>query len=138
MAALAPPGAEKVDILVLSTDEQITATIQVKTTGNGVARGWTMSAKHESIVDSHGFYAFVDVKKPQALVTYIVPSHVVAHVLQESHRTWIMAPGTKGQSHVDNPVRKFAPKYNPPAPNWGPTQLDEYREAWHRLRQAVP
>jgi hypothetical protein len=43
MAALAPPGAEKVDILVLSTDEQITATIQVKTTGNGVARGWTMS-----------------------------------------------------------------------------------------------
>jgi hypothetical protein len=40
LAAPAPPGAERVDILVLSTDERIAATIQVKTTTVGVNSGW--------------------------------------------------------------------------------------------------
>jgi hypothetical protein len=48
LAALAPSGAEKVDILVLSTNERIAATIQVKTTVSGVNRGWPMNVKHEN------------------------------------------------------------------------------------------
>jgi hypothetical protein len=136
LAALAPPGAEKVDILVLSTDERITATIQVKTTTAGVAKGWTMSAKHESIVDPHAFYAFVDLKAPpQAPVTYIVPSSKVAEVLKENHQTWLDSPGLKGQPHIDNHVRKLAPTYNPPLPDWGPAQLDQFRERWDLLRE---
>jgi hypothetical protein len=137
LAALAPPGAEKVDILVLSTDEHITATIQVKTTIAGVARGWPMNAKHETIVDDRAFYAFVDLK-PHAPITYIVPSHMVADVLRENHERWLAALGAKGQPHVDNPVRKFAPIYNPPVPGWGPAELDKYRERWDLLRDAVP
>ena len=75
LAALAPPGAEKVDILVLSTDEQITATIQVKTSTTSLNKGWPMNAKHETIEHPRAFYAFVDLKRlPHAPVTYIVPS----------------------------------------------------------------
>jgi hypothetical protein len=140
LAALAPPGAEKVDILVLSTDEHITATIQVKTTVSGVARGWPMNAKNEQIEDKRAFYAFVDLKPraPLAPVTYIVPSSKVAEILRATHEGWLNAPGKAGRPHVDNPVRKFAPTYNPPVSGWDPVELDQYRERWDLLRDAVP
>jgi hypothetical protein len=137
LAALAPPGAEKVDILVLSTNERITATIQVKTTVSGVNRGWPMNAKHETIKDDRAFYAFVDIK-PDAPVIYIIPSHVVADVLRKSHETWLATRGERDRPHVDNPVRKFARTYNPLVPDWGPAELDKYRERWDLLRDVVP
>jgi hypothetical protein len=136
LAALAPPGAEKVDILVLSTDEHITATIQVKTTVAGVSRGWPMNAKHEQIENDHAFYAFVDLK-PAAPVTYVVPSHVVADRLRKNHRSWLAAPGMKGQLRVDDPVRKFGPTFNPPMEDWGPAELEKYRERWDLLRDVA-
>ncbi len=101
-----------------------------------------MNAKHETILDGRAFYAFVDLKpfvdlESHAPVTYIVPSRVVANILQKNHRRWLNAPGVKGP-HVDNPVRKFAPTYNPPVPGWSPAELDNYRERWDLLRDAVP
>jgi hypothetical protein len=95
-----------------------------------------MNSKHETIEDNHAFYAFVDLK-PDAPVTYIVPSHVVADVLRKNHEGWLAAPGTKGQPHVDNPVRKFRPTYNPPVPGWGPAELEQYRERWDFLHDVV-
>jgi hypothetical protein len=139
LAALAPPRTEKVDILVLSTDEQITATLQVKTSTAGLNRGWPMNAKHETIEHGPAFYAFVDLKPlPHAPVTYIVPSRVVAHVVRESHERWLATLGKEGRPHVDNPIRKFGPILNPPVPGWDPAELDKYRERWDLLRDAVP
>jgi hypothetical protein len=94
----------------------MTATIRVHTTSAGVNHGWRMGSRHEEINDPQMFYAFVDIKPPTP-VTYIVPSQVVAGVLRKSHETWESALGAKGQQHVDNPVRRFAPKYNPPVPD---------------------
>jgi hypothetical protein len=137
LAALAPPGTARVDVLVLSTDERIIATLQVKTSTSGVNKGWRMSSKHETFEDDRAFYAFVDVA-PAAPVTYIVPSRVVAHVIRESHQRWLASPGVKGQPHQDSDVRQFGPTYNPPVPGWGLAQLDQYRESWRLLRDAVP
>jgi hypothetical protein len=143
LAALAPRGAEKVDILVLSSNERITATIQVKTTTAGVARGWPMNAKHETVEDVKVFYAFVDLSpfisvNQHSPVTYMVPSRVVAEKLRENHQAWLAAPGKYGRAHVDNPVRKFGPTFNPPLPGWNLAELDTYREKWDLLREPVP
>jgi hypothetical protein len=136
-AALAPPGARKGNILVHGADNRMTATIRVHTTAAGVNHGWRMGSRHEDINDPQTFYAFVDIKPPTP-VTYIVPSQVVADILSKSHETWKAAPGAKGQPHVDNPVRKFAPKYNPPVPDWGHDEFDQFRENWDLLRAAAP
>ena len=60
LAAQAPPGAAKVDILVNHLDGKPPRLIQVKTiTGKNINNGWHMSEKHEKIVDPNIFYCFV-------------------------------------------------------------------------------
>jgi hypothetical protein len=45
LASLAPPGSPTVDVLVLSPDETIIASLQVKTRTYGRDQGWHMSKK---------------------------------------------------------------------------------------------
>jgi len=136
LSSLAPPGTAKVDVLVLSTDERVVATLQVKTRTYGAVRGWHMSPKHEAIVDDRAFYAFVDLE-PVPHVRYVVPSRVVAEIVRMSHQAWLAAPGVKGQAHRDSAVRRVKPTYNPPVPGYGPEWLDQCRENWQLLRGAV-
>jgi len=97
LASLAPRGAPTVDVLVLSPDETVVATLQVKARTRGPDGGWPMSLKHERIVQPRCFYAFVDFE-PKLPVTYIVPSKVVADVLARSHQAWLGAPGRGGRA----------------------------------------
>lgn len=62
MAALAPPGAPDVDVLVLTPDQEVAAQVQVKTRTYGTDKGWHMKPKHERLVDDRLIYAFVDLE----------------------------------------------------------------------------
>ena len=96
LASLAPRGAPTVDILVLSPDETVVATVQVKARTYSSDGGWHMGQKHESIALPGCFYAFVDFE-PEVPVTYIVPSAVVADVVTKSHQAWLASPGKEGK-----------------------------------------
>jgi hypothetical protein len=60
LASLAPPGSPDVDILVLSSDQTVVASLQVKTRTYGPDQGWHMSEKHEEIVEDRLFYTFLN------------------------------------------------------------------------------
>jgi hypothetical protein len=138
LATLAAPRTALVDVLVTSVDKQVIATLKVKTTTAGLARGWTMTPEQQNFCDDRAFLRVRPSRDAtQWPVTYIVPSRRVANVLQEGHRIWLATPGVKGRKHRDNPVRKFQPAYEVQVPGWGPAELDQYRERWDLLRAPV-
>jgi len=91
IAAQAPEGAPTADILIASSAGDRLCSVQVKARqAKGSDHGWHMSKKHEAIKSASLFYAFFDFGKltePKP-ITYIVPSAVVAEVLQSMHRAW--------------------------------------------------
>jgi hypothetical protein len=136
LAALSPERSPTVDVLVLSPDESVIASLQVKTRTYGRDKGWHMRQKHESISHPRYFYAFVDLE-PEVPVTYIIPSRVVADVLLKSHQAWLSAPGARGQQRNDNPMRRIQPVYPDEFPGYSPHWLNEWRERWDLLTAAV-
>lgn len=119
LASLAPLGSPTVDILVLSADEQVVATIQVRARtqvgrgGYGSDRSWPMKEKHEGIV--HADF------EPNPPVTYIVPGATVADVLKKSHAAWLSTPGARGQAHRDSDMRRICPRTRIRSPAMRPT-----------------
>lgn len=136
LASLAPPGSPTVDVLVLSPDETIIASLQVKTRTYGRDQGWHMSKKHEDIVAPRLFYAFVDLE-PELPVTYIIPSNVVASAVSQSHRAWLTTPGRGGRPHRDHDLRRIQPMFDNDLPEFPSGWMEQYREAWHLLKEAV-
>lgn len=137
LASLAPPGAPDVDVLVLSADQTVIASVQVKTRTYGRDQGWHMSKKHETIIEDRLFYAFVDLE-PELPRTYIVPSGTVADVVRLSHQTWLETPGRGGRPHQDSNVRRVTPDYSPlSVPGFEGAWLEQHAEHWDLLRAAV-
>jgi hypothetical protein len=69
--------------------------------GNGFT--WVMGEKHETINNPNLFYCFVNIEKDANTFTFfIVPSHVVAKYVRESHQFWL--DQTDGK---DSSVRQF-------------------------------
>lgn len=94
-----------------------------------------MSKKHEAIQADSLFYAFVDLE-PEVPVTYIVPSGVVADVLQKAHQTWVETPGKGGRPHdPDSTFRRLRPDF-PPGYAGEDRWLDLYKERWELLEPA--
>jgi hypothetical protein len=136
LASLAPAGSPTVDVLVLSPDESVIASLQVKTRTYGRDQGWHMSVKHESIVAPRLFYAFVDLE-PSMPTTFIVPSGGVADVVSKSHEAWLATPGRGGQPHNPTRMRRVLPAYPHVVPGYPPGWMEQYREAWHLLKEVV-
>ena len=78
LAAQAPRGARKADILVNFIDGGEPFLVQVKTSDKG--GGWAMNVKHESITDADLFYCFVDIKPAAAYVGWLDQAVVVNQV----------------------------------------------------------
>lgn len=140
IAALAPAGVPNADIVVTDIDGQRLSAIQVKAKrAIGSDGGWHMSAKHESIISERLFYCFVNFGKSEndMPLSFIIPSKVVAEVLQRSHVQWLANPGQKGQPHKEHDMRRLMPDYarifttgiNPYPQGW----MDQYRDAWKLL-----
>lgn len=133
LAAQAPRGARKADILVNHLDKKSSSLIQVKTrSGKGSDGGWHMKAKHEDIRDPDMFYCFVDLGVLQPTV-HVVPAKVVAKVVKESHAVWLARPGKNGQSHNDSDMRRIRNSYSWPVKSAPDGWMDKYLENWDEL-----
>jgi hypothetical protein len=100
LAALSPRGAPTIDVLVLSPDESVVASLQVKTkTRQG---GWFMGEKHERFVAPHFFYAFVDLQEPE-------------NPLPRSQRDHAHQRPARPDRHLPAPTAEYVAAHVPPA-----------------------
>jgi hypothetical protein len=131
LAAQAPRGVRKVDIIVNFLDGGEPFLIQVKTSSTG--GGWPMNEKHESINDPDLFYCFVNIE-PTHPTVHVVPAVEVAAVVRESHAVWLSTPGRNGREHRDTQMRQIHPVTPVRPTGW----MDPYLENWDQLtrRQA--
>jgi hypothetical protein len=138
LAALAPRNEPNFDVIVFGKETAVVATIQVKARTRGADGGWMMRRKHEDLNDDGLFYAFVDLEKPDAVVTYVMPSAVVATTLRKTHADWLKAPGRAGQPHNDNDMRRVRPAYRESGAAFQTGWLDQWRERWDLLENYKP
>ena len=128
LAAQAPRGTRKVDILVNFIDGGSPCLIQVKSRSKGGSKGWHMNAKHELIRDDDLFYCFVDFE-PETPEVYVVPAAVVGETLERGHAIWLATPGKQGQAHNQTAFRRLLSDDKNSEPDW----LDQYLEDWDQL-----
>jgi hypothetical protein len=126
VAAQAPEGVRKVDILVNFLESGTPCFIQVKSRQFGSDGGWHMQIKHETVTDEDLFYCFVDFEPEQPSV-HVIPAHIVADVISKDHQIWLNTPGKNGQMHKDTTMRRVIPKSLDRGLGW----MDQYLEAWH-------
>ena len=133
LAAQAPRGTRKADILVNHLDGKAPCLIQVKTrSGKGADGGWHMKAKHEKLKNPRLWFVFVDME-PAEPICYVMPSSVVAEIVHLSHSIWLGLPGVNGRPHVDSDIRRIRPKYQFEIPGFPDGWMDQYRERWDLL-----
>lgn len=116
-AAVPMSNTKDFDILAINRETNRQIAIQVKTT-RFKKKSWTLNKKNEDIVDDNVFYFFVALNELENPEYHIVPSHIVAKEIKESHQSWLYEPGKKGQKHNDNPIRKFEDLDNNYLNNW--------------------
>lgn len=132
LAAQAPRGARKADILVNHLDKDSTALIQVKSRLTGPDGGWHMNKKHELIKDVDIWYCFVDFQ-PRFPVVYVVPSLLVSQIVTEENDSWLGTPGKGGKMHNETDMRRILPKYSYEVPSAPEGWLEGYLERWDFL-----
>ena len=128
LAAQAPRGTRKVDILVNFIDGGEPCLIQVKSRTKRGSKGWHMNEKHEAIRDPDLFYCFVDFE-PANPEVFVIPALVVARTLEQDHAIWFATPGKNGQPHNATAFRRLRPDCFGADPDW----MDQYLEAWDQL-----
>lgn len=132
LAAPAPRGVRKVDILVNFIDGDSPRLLQVKSTFTGARNGWWMHEKHEQVRDRDLFYCFVDFKPDQPAV-YVLPSDLVADHVTRTHRHWLETPGRGGRRHSDTTGRRINNKaqFDGRPEGW----MDDFLECWDQIRR---
>lgn len=133
MAGQPPQGVADVDLLVLDHSARVVKNLQVKTRTKGADGGWHLKEKHERLIGDNLWYVFIDME-PEHPVSYIVPSAVVASVVERAHAIWLATPGKNGKPHADTVMRRILPAYPYEVPGFPPGWLEQYREAWDSLR----
>ncbi len=133
LAAQAPRGTRKVDVLVNHLDNKPPCLVQVKTrTGVDADQGWHMGIKHEEMKDDDMFYCFVALGEIESKV-YVIPASKVAEAVTESHSTWLKTPGAKGQQHNDTDMRRIKNRYGMKLKSAPDGWMDQYLENWSQL-----
>ena len=107
IASITLRNTKGIDILCSNEEATKSIGIQVKT-NRGSKRDWILNEKSENYFADNLFYVFVNLNNNQTPPDFfIVTSKVVANFTKEGHAKWLRTPGKKGQSHKDNPMRKF-------------------------------
>ena len=133
LAAPAPRGTRKADVLVNPLDNKRPWLIQVKTTLYTEGRPkWHMKEKHEEISDEDMFYCFVDLNYTDSRV-FVIPAEKVSKVIKASYKAWLNTPGKKGQQHNETVMRWMSSDYSWKVPGVEPGWMDEYLENWELL-----
>ena len=150
IAAPAPEGVAKMDIIASDRNGAHLFSIQVKTRNErGTDGGWHMKKKHETALPGL-FYCFVDLgPDPLAPVScYVLPAVIVAEVIRGSHAIWARGLNMRGRPRkADTEMRRFLPNYATPTMlrpqisgcdrTWlqahGAGWLTQYNQAWTQL-----
>ena len=132
MVGQPPQGVADVDLLVLDEKANIVKSIQVKARSKGADGGWHMKAKHENLANPRLWYVFVDME-PEAPVCYIIPSSVVAKVVEREHSAWLATPGRNGHQHKTSEMRRVKPNYSYDVPGFSHGWMEQYKENWESL-----
>jgi len=106
LAAQAPRGARKADILVNFLNGRLPCLVQVKSRQAGGGLGWHMQEKHESQTESDLFFCFVDFEPAQPR-DFVIPAAVAAEAIRLDHSTWLATPGKNGQAHNETKFRRL-------------------------------
>jgi hypothetical protein len=128
LAAQAPRGARKADVLVNFLDGGSPALIQVKARQSGSDGGWHMSEKHELQTEEDLYFCFVNFE-PASPTVHVIPAVVVAQVIQKDHQIWLDTPGKQGQAHNPSQMRRVKPKSSGQEDGW----MDKYLENWSQI-----
>lgn len=136
MVGQPPQGVADVDLLVLDEKAQIMKNLQVKTRSKGADGGWHMKKKHDILMSPHLWYVFVDME-PESPTCFVIPSQIVADAVRTSHQIWMETPGVKGQAHKETDMRRIRPNYPFDVPGFFNGWMDQYREEWGLLQDAV-
>ena len=106
IVAVPMSNVENFDILAIHRKTYKQYAIQVKTTCRK-SKKWTLTKKNEDLVGDNIFYIFVSLNELDTPSYHIVPSHIFAKSVKESHEEWLKSPGRNGKQHNDNNLRKF-------------------------------
>ncbi|MEY4990173.1 MAG: hypothetical protein RIS08_399 [Actinomycetota bacterium] len=125
LAAQAPRGTRKADILVNFLETGRSCLIQVKSRQYGADGGWHMSEKHEAIRDEDMYYCLVDFE-PMHPMVFVVPAEVIASAIKLDHEIWLATPGKNGKPHNPTQMRRIRRQSLGQLEGW----LDPYLERW--------
>lgn len=133
LAAQAPQGTRKADIIVHPIDDGIPWLIQVKSRLKGAAGGgWKLDDKHMAETSSNLIYCFVDLQTTPEKV-YVVPSKKVSEILIEADKKWMKKPMRDGSKRTKNMWRMIKPKFILDLKSAPEGWMDEYLESWNLL-----
>ena len=133
LAAQAPQGTRKADIIVHPLDGGTPWLIQVKTRLKGSAGGgWKLDDKHMEEKSANLMYCFVDLQSVPEKV-YVVPSKKVAQVLVEADKEWMKKPMRDGSKRSKNMWRMIKPSFIIKLKSAPRGWMDKYLENWDLL-----
>ena len=133
LAAQAPQGTRKADIIVHPLDDGTPWLIQVKTRLKGsVGGGWKLDDKHMEEKSPNLMYCFVDLQSVPEKV-YVVPSKKVAQVLVEADKEWMLKPMRDGSKRSKNMWRMIKPSFILELKSAPHGWMDKYLENWDQL-----
>ena len=135
LAAQAPQGTRKADIIVHPLDGGTPWLIQVKSRLSGPKdSGWKLDDQHLTEVSANLMYCFVDLQSVPEKV-YVVPAKKVSQVLIEADREWMRKPMKDGSKRKKNMWRKIKPKFILKLKSAPDGWMDRYLEAWGQLEK---
>jgi len=134
LAAPAPRGTRRADILVMPLDDSEPRLIQVKTqSGTELNKTWMLRVKHENETSDNFFYCFVDMNNEISKI-YVVPSLKVATIIKEDYVTWLETPGKDGKKHNPTNMRTLCYQYKQELKSAPAGWMDKYLERWDLLK----
>jgi len=135
LAAQAPQGTRKADIIVHPLENGTPWLIQVKTRlGGPKGGGWKLDDKHMTETSSNLIYCLVDLQeKPEKV--YVIPSKKVAEILIEADKKWMKKPMKDGSRRTKNMWRMVKPRFILELKSAPSGWIDKYLEAWELLEK---
>ena len=117
VAGLAPYNTKDYDLIILSSDETVAKSIQVKSAlfaeeVRTTDLKWILKEKHENKIDNLIFCFVVMSMKSSSSQIYIMDSDLVSYVVKMSHQIYLKLPGMQGQPHnTENTMRIMSSDY---------------------------
>ena len=135
LAAQAPQGTRKADIIVHPLDGGTPWLIQVKTRLAGAkGGGWKLDDKHLTETSKNLMYCFVDLQSVPEKV-YVVPAKKVAQILVEADQSWMKKPMRDGSKRTKTMWRMIKPTFSLKLKSAPAGWIDKYLENWEQLEK---